>query len=75
MKLVSNWRRVLSRAWSAYGLYLLAGLSGLEIAFAVFMDAPPISRGLFAALYALVTSLTVIARITEQRSLHDHDEE
>lgn len=67
MHLVSNWRRILRRAWSIR-LILLAGvLSGVEIILPYFETAIP--TGTFAALSALATGGAFVARIIAQNGV------
>jgi polyferredoxin len=69
VKVLWNWRQILRRAWSIR-LILLAGMfSGLEVAFAVFADNPPIPRGVFASLSGLTTMIALIARIIAQKDI------
>jgi uncharacterized membrane protein (UPF0136 family) len=71
VKVLWNWRRILLRAWSIR-LILLAGLfSGLEVAFAVFADNPPIPRGTFASLSGLTTMAAFIARVIAQKDVSE----
>jgi hypothetical protein len=69
MKLASNWRAVLRHAWSLR-LSIVAGVLGAaEVAVEVFMADPPISRGVFAALAALVSLAAAIARVVAQQPI------
>jgi polyferredoxin len=71
VKVLWNWRQILRRAWSIR-LILLAGLfSGLEVAFAVFADSPPIPRGTFASLSGLTTMAAFIARVIAQKDVSE----
>jgi hypothetical protein len=71
VEVVWNWRQVLRRAWSIR-LILLAGLfSGLEVAFAVFADNPPIPRGTFASLSGFTTMAAFIARVIAQKDVSE----
>jgi hypothetical protein len=71
VKVLWNWRQILRRAWSIR-LILLAGLfSGLEVAFAVFADNPPIPRGTFASLSGLTTMAAFIARVIAQKDVSE----
>lgn len=68
MKLVSDWRRVLRRAWSIRLLVLAGFLSGIE----VILSLPDIAarldwpQGIFAALSGLTTAAAFVARILAQ---------
>lgn len=69
MKLASNWRAVLRHAWSLR-LSIVAGtLGAAEVAIEVFMTDPPISRGIFAALAALVSVAAAVARVVAQQPI------
>lgn len=69
MSLVSNWRRVLRHAWSIRLALLAGALSAAEVAVLVFVDSPPLPRGSFAVLAALVSFAAPIARLVAQRSV------
>lgn len=62
-----DWRRVLRCAWSIRLLALSAILSGLEVAFAAFVDHPPFAPGRFAMLSGLVTVAAFGARFIAQK--------
>lgn len=68
MNLVSNWRRVLRRAWSIRLMILAGILSGLEVIFSLpdiaeRLDWP---QGIFAALSGLTTAAAFVARLIAQ---------
>lgn len=69
MKLIYNWRRVLRCAWSMRFIALAAALSAAEVAIAVFIDNPPIPRGVFAAIAGLVTLAAAVARVLAQNKV------
>lgn len=71
MHLVSNWRRVLRRAWSTRFILLAGLLSGVEIILPYFETAVP--TGTFAALSALATGGAFVARIVAQKGVSDAD--
>ncbi|MGZ2430356.1 hypothetical protein GGI64_006263 [Rhizobium leguminosarum] len=74
MKLASDWKRVLQRAWSIR-LMLIAGLlSGLEVAMPYldgYVDIPP---RLFAALSGLTVAAAFVARIIAQKGMSNADQ-
>jgi hypothetical protein len=71
VRLIWNWKQGLRRFWS-FRLIILAGLfSGLEVAFAVFADAPPIPRGTFASLSGFTTMAAAIARFIAQKDVSE----
>jgi hypothetical protein len=65
MKLVSNWRRVLRRAWSVRLMILAALLSGAEVALPFMGEV--IEPGRLALFSALSTSGAFVARILAQK--------
>lgn len=72
MKLASNWRAVLRRAWSIR-LALLAGiLSAAEVALP-FLE-PSMPRGLFALASGLAAGGAFVARLVAQKGLSDAED-
>lgn len=74
MKLVANWRAVLSKAWSVRLMLVAALLSGLEVTMPLldgYVDIPP---RLFAVLSGLTVAAAFIARIVAQRNISDADQ-
>ncbi|WP_100961081.1 hypothetical protein [Bosea sp. FBZP-16] len=69
MKLASNWRAVLRHAWSLRLTVLASMLGAVEFVLPIFMDDPPIERGVFAALAALVSLAAAIARVVAQQPI------
>lgn len=65
--LLSDWKWVATKAWSARLLILAALLSGFEALMSVFLDSPPIPRGTFAILFFLITAAAFVARLIAQR--------
>lgn len=71
MKLVSEWKRVLQRAWSIR-LMLLAGIfSALEVALPFFEHAIP--QGIFAAASGLTAGAAFVARLVAQKGLKNEE--
>lgn len=67
MKLVSDWKRVLKRAWSIR-LLLLAGIfSAVEVALPFFENSIP--TGIFAAASGLATGAAFVARLVAQKGM------
>lgn len=67
MKLVADWRRVLTRAWSIRWMAAAAVFSGIEVAVPFldgYLSLPP---RLFAALAGVATAVAFIARIVAQK--------
>ncbi len=75
MMLVSNWRAVLRRAWSARLMLVAALLSGLEVVLPLLGGLLPIPSGVFAALSGLSVSAAFIARFVAQKGLSDAGEQ
>ena len=70
MKLLPNWRSVLSRAWSVRLMVLAGLLSGGEVAMPYFEGVLPVEKGTFAALSGLVTAAALYARVIAQKGLN-----
>lgn len=69
MRLLSNWKEILQRAWSIR-LMLLAGLlSGIEVALPFFDGYVDVPIGIFALASAIVTFAAFIARLFAQTNL------
>ena len=66
--LLTGWRVVLRRAWSARLLLVAIVLSGLEVVLPMFSDA--ISRGWFAVASFAVTAGALWARLVYQPTLY-----
>jgi hypothetical protein len=71
MKLLTNWKHLLRKAWSIR-LMLIAGvLTGLEAILPLWVDSMP--RGAFSVSSMAVITLAMIARVVAQSGL-DKDE-
>lgn len=69
MRLVDNWRAVLTRAWSVR-LMLLAGLlTGLEAALPFLGELVPLAPGVLAAITAIVVMAALVARLLAQSNI------
>ncbi|NGO50415.1 hypothetical protein [Allomesorhizobium camelthorni] len=71
MKLLANWRDVLSRAWSVRLIILAAILSGAEVTLSMLDGVLDIPAGVFAALSGLVGAAALFARVVAQEGLSD----
>lgn len=71
MRLVTNWREVLRRAWSVRLMLLAAALSGLEVAMPLVGHVLPIPTGAFAGLSFIITAGAFVARFVAQKGLSD----
>lgn len=70
MRLISNWRAVLRRAWSVRLIVIAGLLSGAEVALE-YIDPTLLPTGAMAALSALVTCAALVARIVAQTKLSE----
>lgn len=69
MKLASDWRRIVRKAWSIR-LMLVAGLlTGCEAILPLYQDTIP--RGTFAVLSMLAITGGLIARIVAQKGIDE----
>lgn len=66
--IISNWREVLRKAWSARLMICAALMSGVEIALPLFSDKFP--RGVFAALSFVAVAGAFIARFVAQKDIN-----
>lgn len=68
MRMASDWRVILRRAWSVRLMALAAVLSGIEIIMPLYADAFP--RHTFALLSFIVVIAAMIARFVSQPRMH-----
>lgn len=73
MKLISDWRQVLKRAWSVRLMILAGLLSGIEVALPLI--PLQIEPGWFAALSAIFTAAAFVARLLAQRNMSNADQQ
>lgn len=73
MKLLPDWRDVLSKAWSVKFMLLAIIASGAETAVAIMqpMWETQLPAGIFAALAGLLTSAAMVARLLAQREAEE----
>ncbi len=71
MRLVSNWRRVLVKAWSVRFMVLGVALNGLGAGWFALADHVPIE--LFVAGGVLVPVLALGSRLISQKAFRDDD--
>ena len=69
MKLLTDWKRILKRAWSIRLLILAGVLSGIEVVLPFFSDAIP--RGPFAVLSFFAVAGAFVSRLVAQKELAD----
>jgi hypothetical protein len=70
MKLIPNWRDILTRAWSMWAMALAVMFSAAEAALQLlspeFLGIPP---GIFAALAAFTTTGAMLFRLLAQKGI------
>ena len=71
MKLHTDWKNILRRAWSFRLAVLAAIFSGAEVVLPLFVDALP--RNLFASLSFVTVVSAAIARVVAQPEMHADD--
>lgn len=64
MRLHTEWRKIIKKAWSFRFIIIAAILSGIEVALPYLADKFP--TGIFAALSFVFTMLAMIARVVAQ---------
>lgn len=74
MTLVRNWREVLRYAWSIRFMVLSACLSGAEVWFSFAQPSEAIPPGTFAALAAVTSVASTLARFVAQKKVSDAGE-
>lgn len=76
MHLVSDWRRVLKRAWSIRLMILAGILSGIEVVLSLpdIADRLDWPQGIFAALSGLTTAAAFVARLVAQGNVNETDD-
>lgn len=69
MKLIDNWRAVISKSWSFWLMIASAALGAAELALPLFNGVFP--QKLFATASMVVGILAAVARVIYQASMHD----
>lgn len=67
MKLYSNWKDIVKRAWSIKFIVLAGILSAFEVVLPLYFDL--FDRGTFAALSFISVAAAFIARIVAQKDI------
>ncbi|RPJ55295.1 MAG: hypothetical protein EHM12_12500 [Dehalococcoidia bacterium] len=67
MKLYSNWKEILVKAWSIRFMLIAGVLSGIEIVLPLFADQFP--RHVFASLSFVFVSAAFVSRLVAQRDV------
>lgn len=75
MTLLSNWRAVLTRAWSVRLIIIAALLSGGEVALPMLEGIIDLPSGVFAATSGLVAAAALLARVVAQEGLSKEPKE
>jgi hypothetical protein len=65
MRLISDWKRVIKKAWSIRLMILAGLLSGAELILPLYADSIP--RGTFALLTMAAVTCAFIARLVAQQ--------
>ena len=71
MKVNSQWKRIVKKAWSIRFIALAGILSGAEVILPFFSDALP--KGLFAILSFCAVSGAFISRLIVQKDIDEND--
>lgn len=71
MKLLTDWKQIIRKAWSIRLMILAGALSAVEAILPFFSDLLP--RGLFAGLSGLTIMAAFVTRLLAQKDLHDGD--
>lgn len=67
MRLISEWKWIVRKAWSVRLIMIAGLLSGVEAVLPLFADSCP--RGIFAALSLSISVVALGARVTQQNSM------
>lgn len=67
MKLYSNWKEILVKAWSIRFMLMAGILSGIEMILPLFADQFP--KNIFAALSFVFVSAAFVSRLVAQRDV------
>ena len=74
LQLVSDWKRILWKAWSVRLMALAAFLSGVEVALPLLEGYLPVPPRLFATFSGLATAGAFVARFLAQKDLSNAEE-
>jgi hypothetical protein len=69
MKLLTNWKDVISKAWSMRLMIIAAILSGVEVVLPFLSESIP--RGTFAVLSGVTVAAAFVARLVAQKGLSE----
>ena len=67
MKLATNWKLILRKAWSVRLMLTAGALSAIEVALPFFADSMP--RGIFASLSGVSVGAAFVARLVAQKDV------
>jgi hypothetical protein len=68
MRLIDDWKRFARKAWSVRLSLIAALLSGIEVAYGVWIDGKP---AVFAGLAFVLSISAAVARIVAQPRMHE----
>ncbi|QDP53942.1 MAG: hypothetical protein GOVbin2937_19 [Prokaryotic dsDNA virus sp.] len=68
---VTNWRKVLTRAWSVRLIILAGALSGIEVATQLWLPDWP--DGVLAAFSGAISAVALFARVAAQSDMEDDE--
>ena len=71
MKLIDNWRAVISKSWSFWLMIASAALGAAELALPLFNGVFPPKT--FAIASMITGILAAVARTIQQKSMHDDE--
>lgn len=72
MKLYSNWKTILRKAWSVRLMILAGLLSAMEVVLPLYIDS--IDRGTFAILSIIATGGAFVARLVAQSTVENKND-
>ncbi len=73
MRLIYDWKRVLTKAWSIRLMILAGVLSALEVVLPLYQDKFP--RKIFALASFIVTIFAVVARLYAQPKMYQGEKD
>lgn len=77
MKLLPDWKSILTKAWSVKFMVLAALLSGCEVVIPMLepVIGEMLPKGMFAALSGVVTAGALVSRVLMQNEVEDATKE
>ncbi|OHD24087.1 MAG: hypothetical protein A2Y38_14720 [Spirochaetes bacterium GWB1_59_5] len=73
MTLLTDWKSILTKAWSVRFIILAGLLSGIEVALQIIEPtvADTMPKGVFASLSGLATAAALVARVIAQNGVEN----